>query len=490
MADTTSSQWRLVEPADGGIAYYFNDATQESAWTDPEASVGEATAVATDDTPRAESQAEGQQAATAAAHNQQAAGGVGDDVVGGVGDHGWVELVDPGMGNPYFHHAERGESSWVKPAEMQQAETATDAAAAATAATAAIAVSAVSAVTSTATEAAATEATATEATATDAATEAPGEGWAECKDESGSTYYHHTGRRQSSWERPPEMDAAVNEFEMASAPEMTETPLTIVTTAAATTAAATEDAASKGNKGGEEMNMKPKTVATAASARADKFARLRTMSSGGKFVGVAASAGAAAAAAAATAAGVGASGKEATRASMAKDSGGQQEHRRTLSRPDDGWAECLDESSGYTYYHHKGRRQSSWERPPEMDAAIAAFAAAAAESSPVGPSASGGDGEREEAGGAGGAWNHARAECLFQKLRDVNADELNEPSSASSSSSTASSIAIEVMQTMCDHITEVEGDESEYVYVLVFIRIKCSNTYQSICQVSASASLI
>ena len=146
---------------------------------------------------------------------------------------------------------------------------------------------------------------------------------------------------------------------------------------------------------------------------------------------------------------------------MAKESGGQREHRRTLSRPDDGWAECLDESSGYTYYHHKGSRQSSWERPPEMDAAIGALAAAAAESSSVGPSASGGAGEAEE---AGGAWNHARAECLFQKLRDVNADELNEPSSVSSSSSTASSIAIEVMQTMCDHITEVEGDESEYVY--------------------------
>ena len=41
---------------------------------------------------------------------------------GGEASHGWVTLVDPATQRMFYYHSGRGESSWVKPPEVQEAE--------------------------------------------------------------------------------------------------------------------------------------------------------------------------------------------------------------------------------------------------------------------------------------------------------------------------------------------------------------------------------
>ena len=156
--------------------------------------------------------------------------------------HGWTESTDPATGRTFYHHAERNESSWHVPAELQQAAAVT-----------------------------LTDRAASTEFGEDVAGAPPaGHGWTESTDPAtGRTFYHHAGRRESSWHVPAEVQRA-------------------------------EEAA-------------------AAAPRGDASNTPGRSGRGGR--------------------------------------GGGEGH---------GWAECKDPSSGATFYHHAVTRTSSWDRPASM----------------------------------------------------------------------------------------------------------------------------
>ena len=111
-------------------------------------------------------------------------GGVGrSGSSGSVAGHGWAESIDPATGRTFYHHAERGESSWHVPDAVREAQEAI-----------ALFVSH----------------TGGKATSSGSSTgPAAGHGWTESTDPAtGRTFYHHAGRRESSWHVPAEVQRA------------------------------------------------------------------------------------------------------------------------------------------------------------------------------------------------------------------------------------------------------------------------------------------
>ena len=164
-----------IDPATGRTFYHHSE-RNESSWHVP---------------------AEVQQAAAVTLTDRAASTEIGEeDVAGALAGHGWTESTDPATGRTFYHHAERNESSWHVPAEVQRAEEAV---------------------------AAASRGVASNTPGRrgrggkggrgvvgggGGRVESSGEGhgWAECEDPStGATFYHHAVTRTSSWDRPASM---------------------------------------------------------------------------------------------------------------------------------------------------------------------------------------------------------------------------------------------------------------------------------------------